>query len=457
MPVKLYPFQKEGVKMIERKFNGRALLADEMGLGKTIQALTYLKQNEELRPAVIVCPASVKWTWEYEARSLRMISTILTGRKPPLPRAAMPPAPLIIVNYDILAAWKDWIKSFQPKALIIDECQYIQNPRAQRTKAVVQLGRKIDKILALSGTPMTNRPKELFPTLNLLQPKIYSGFVPYAFRYCGRRRTYWGWENNGATNLDELNQGLRQHVMIRRRKKDVLKDLPDKITRVIPMGLRKQHEYIEARDNFRTWLIKHHGGKKATRALKVEGLTQAGYLLRLTARLKAKSVVEWATRFLQESDEKLILFAIHKKMINVLRRRVPFKNVVVDGSVTGKKRYAAVHQFQHDKPTRLFIGNLWAAGVGITLTAARTVGFSELWWRPGDFAQASDRPHRIGQKQTVWINYLIAAGTFEEKLCHVLQQKQEHITATLDSGDSSGDINIMSLLRKAFGGKIHAT
>jgi SWI/SNF-related matrix-associated actin-dependent regulator 1 of chromatin subfamily A len=175
-------------------------------------------------------------------------------------------------------------------------------------------------------------------------------------------------------------------------------------------------------------------------------MAQTGELLRLAARLKLRSVVNWVTEFLQNSDEKIVLFANHHACIDALRRRVPGPCVTVDGRVSMKDRQAAIDRFQRDPSCRVFLGQIQACSTGITLTAASTVAFAELVWRPSDHIQGEDRVHRIGQESTCWAYYLVAHGTIEERLCSVLQQKQAVVSSTLDGIAHDGNLNIMEML-----------
>jgi SWI/SNF-related matrix-associated actin-dependent regulator 1 of chromatin subfamily A len=172
-----------------------------------------------------------------------------------------------------------------------------------------------------------------------------------------------------------------------------------------------------------------------------------GYLKRLAAELKTKAVTDWIDTFLEETEEKLVVFAIHKSIINVLKERYP-NSVVVTGSVTGKKRQRAVDKFQRHKGTRLFIGNLQAAGVGLTLTASSTVVFAELGWTPGEHTQGEDRVHRIGQKYPSTCYYLIGVDTIEEKLSRIIQEKQTILSSTLDGGCIEEQLDIFDQLQQ---------
>jgi len=448
-PTQLYKYQKEGVLHLER-CNGRTLLADEQGLGKTIQTLFALRRNLNWLPALVVCPASVKYNWQYEAhKHVRLRASVCEGRKHPQPNhhQMVSRAPITIINYDILKNWLPYLKRIGFRTIIFDECQFLSNPGALRTKAAKSISTTVPRIMALSGTPLTNRPIELFPTLNILWPATYNSKWSFAQKFCAPKKTHWGWDLKGSANLDVLHAQLKRRGMIRRLKTDVLKDLPDKVRQVHHCELSDPEQYEEASSDFLGWL-KKTATHKVRSASKAEELTKIGYLLRLIGELKLPSVIDWATNFLEQSDEKLIIFAVHKKIIKSLKENIKVKSVVVDGSVTGKKRQLAVQQFQKDKKTRLFIGNIRAAGVGITLTAASTVAFAELYWRPGDHSQAEDRPHRIGQESTVWINYLVAGNTFEDRLCQILQSKQKVISEVLDGNGSAQNLDLYEELLK---------
>lgn len=451
------PYQNEGIQLIEQ-FGGRVLLADEMGLGKTLQALWSVVRNKDWWPILVVCPASVKFNWQFEAKHhVDLLSSVCEGEKPPVHngRDFSTMSPLTIINYDILRFWTKYLKKLNFKTIIFDEAQYLGSRKTKRTKAAQSISRDIPHVMALSGTPLTNRPAELWPTLNILWPEKYPSFWSYAQKHCNPRLIYGRWDYRGSSRLGELHTDLKESGMIRRRTEDVLKDLPELVRRIIPCEMDDPDEYQEATTDFMSWL-KKNAGHKVRSAGRAEALTKLGYLLRIVAKQKLRSVVRWANAFLEETDEKLILFAVHHKVIDVLQRRCRTQSVTVDGSVTGRDRFAAVEQFQKDKKTRLFIGNIQAAGVGITLTAARTVGFAEIWWKPAAHTQAEKRPHRIGQKDVVFANYLIVPDTIEESLCKLLQAKQKVISAVLDGGISPNDLNLYDeLIRKLHkGGKL---
>ena len=441
---KLFKYQKEGVKQIE-KFGGRVLLADEMGLGKTIQALYYHKRNKG-GTTVVICPSSVKYNWaREESIHIGEHAEILEGRTPPK-REVFRKNNFIILNYEIVGGWLEYLKKLKPNLLILDECHYVKNRKAKRTKYVKQLAKICPHILALSGTPLTNRPAELWTVLNILKPNIFKSFMPYAMKYCDAKRNAWGWEFKGHKNLAELHDLLTFSCMVRRLKKDVLHDLPEKSRYVIPVEISDRSEYDEAEDDLISWLSKY-SKQKANSAQRAERLVKMGYLKRLAGELKIESVIDWIEKFLFETDEKLLVFGIHKKVLDALKSKYP-NSVSIDGTTKSKDRQINVDRFQNDSKTRLFFGNIQAAGVGLTLTAASTVLFAELGWTPSEHSQAEDRIHRIGQTNVATCYYMIGIDTIEEKLSGIIQNKQNILNATLDGGEIEGDLNIFDQLQR---------
>ena len=440
----LLPFQEQVVQEIDR-YKGRCLLALGMGLGKTYVSLEWLCRHPGSLPAVVVCPASVKWHWQSEAiNRVGMSAEVLEGRRPPAGRRMTTRHRLIVINYDIISSYLQWLKGLGIRTVIVDECQYIAN-RTKRTTAVRSLCRGVPHVLALSGTPLVNRPIELFNTLQILKPKHFTSRWSFAQEFCSPRRTPWGWKFDGAANLPTLRKRLLGYCMIRRRKADVLPELPPKVREVIPVSIEDRERYEHARDDFIGWLRKEAPGK-VRGAERAHALVKMGYLKRLAARLKVKSVLEWIRTFYQGSDEKLVVFAVHRRMVELIREGAGVESVEVTGRVTGRRRRDAVAQFQRNRRTRLLVGNIRAAGVGITLTAASTVAFAELDWTPGAHTQAEDRIHRIGTRGTAFITYLVARGTIEEDLCELIQRKQRVLSAVLDGGGAGETLSVFDLL-----------
>lgn len=441
--IELRPYQIEAARQLNR-FRGRALLADEMGLGKTIEFLFWLSKHPKIRPAIVVCPAGLKYNWQREAKKhFGMGSYVCNGTSPA--KGFVPDSELVIINYKIIGHWYDFLRALKPKCIAMDECHYLKNRDSDRTENTKRIARKIRYRIAISGTPQTNRPAELWPVLNLIAPEAYNSFWSFSQEFCKPQRRFGRWMHTGAKNLPTLHKQLKARCMVRRLKKDVLKDLPPKVRQIVPMKIRNPEEYAHARDNFLDWLGEKSPERmeKASRAL---AITRMGYLKRLAARLKIRAVYDWVKDFFEETDEKLVLFGVHKKAIDFLHKKFPRVSLVIDGTVTGADRQRAVDIFQRHGRYRLLIGNIRAAGVGITLTAAASAAFFEMGWTPGEHTQAEDRIHRFGQHQTAFIYYLIGMNTIEEHLCDIIQTKQKVQNETLDGGASGDDLDVYDQL-----------
>ena len=442
---KLYPFQKKGVAFIEAK-DGRALIGDEMGLGKTVQALAWLQLHPEKRPVIIVVPASLKLNWARETEAWTTNSgliQILQGTK-----ITKLMGDTIIINYDILTHWVGALLKMNPKVLIIDEVHYVKSNSAKRTKAVQKLGKKIPHVIALSGTPIVNRPIEIYNAVKLIDDTVLPSRWDYVERYCGKKYNGFGWDFSGATNTEELHYKLTNSLMIRRKKVDVLPDLPEKIRAFTPMELDNSDEYYAAERDFISFVKNQKGAEAAEKASNAQALVEIETLKQLAVRGKLKQSIKWIQDFLAV-DGKLVVFAVHKFVVDALMEEFAGVAVKVDGSVTGLDRQKAVDEFQTNKDVRLFIGNVKAAGVGITLTASSTVAFLELPWTPGEVTQAEDRTHRIGQKNSVMIHYLLANDTIEEKIARLIDSKRKVLDAVLD-GKVTEETSLLSELMNEY-------
>jgi SWI/SNF-related matrix-associated actin-dependent regulator 1 of chromatin subfamily A len=345
----LFKYQEEGVEFID-SHNGRALIGDEMGLGKTIQALAWLQLRPEKRPVVIMCPASLKLNWAKEIKQTltrHMEVQVLQGKRPYKIQGD-----IIIINYDILTAWVKELVAFKPKVVIADECHYFKDTAAKRTKAVKTLVKTVPHFIALSGTPIVNRPIEIYNAISLINPGVVPSFMNYAKRYCGAVFNGFGWDYSGASNTEELHKILTETIMIRRKKKDVLKDLPDKIYSFVPMSLANVQEYDSIERDVVGYLRQTKGEAAADRASNAEIMVQIELLKQAAVRGKLESVVEWVKNFL-ESGEKLVLFATHKFVIDRLMEVFGSVAVKVDGGSTLPDRHIAVEQFQTDPKVTL--------------------------------------------------------------------------------------------------------
>lgn len=445
LKTELYPFQKQGVAFIEAK-DGRALIGDEMGLGKTIQALAWLQLHPEKRPAIIVVPASLKLNWEKEAKKWMKNPNVqvLYGEEPNIPLTG----DILIINYDVLSHWVNELNKIKAQVFIADECHYFKNNQTKRTKAVKQIAKHIPHVICLSGTPIVNRPIEGYNALKLIDGCTIPNFWRFAQQYCDAKHNGFGWDFTGATNTDELHELLTNTIMLRRKKEDVLKELPAKMRSIVPMELSNNQEYWKAQSDFIDWVKQTRGKKAAEKASNAEALSRIEGLKQLAVKGKMKQVKSWIQNHL-ETNGKLVVFAIHKETINQLMQEFGNKAVKIDGSVSANDREKAVESFQNNDSIRLFVGNIKAAGVGITLTAASSVAFLELGWSPGEHDQAEDRIHRIGQQaDSINAYYLLADGTIENEIADLIDHKRKVLNQVLDGKKTEESSLLSELLEK---------
>ena len=445
--LKYLPFQKEGISFLEKR-KGRAIIGDEPGLGKTIQVLGYIANNPDIKKVLVVCPATLKYNWYNETLKWLPANAntvdVLESKKVNL---LYKETRVHIINYDIVSAWKEVLVNHKFDLLVLDEAHYLKNPTAKRTKAIKFLSKKIKKIIPLTGTPAVNRPIELYNAISLVSPTLFPSYFQYAHRYCNAHHNGFGWDFSGSCREDELHTKLA-NIMIRRKKEDVLEELPDKRYSYIPFKLNKNCEYYKADKDFLNWIKETKGNKAVKTVSQAIFLTKITYLRKLAVEAVLEDSIAWIKDFL-ETGEKIIVFAIHKDIISILQNEFKKKCVVVDGSTSLPNRQKAVTDFQNKKKITVFIGNIQAAGVGITLTAASTVVFLELPWTPGELEQASDRCHRIGQKNAVNIYYLLGQDTIEEKLAQVIDSKRKVLSKIID-GKTYDDENTFDTLIKNY-------
>lgn len=453
MGEQLYPYQIEGAKFLAQR--GKAALFDPQGLGKTPQAIRAA-DLVEARQIVVCCPAAVKENWRREfarfsSRTLRV--DVVQGRNHHFDALA----DVYVVNYDLLTspAVMRALKRTAPDLVILDEAHFLKNPRAKRTRAVY--GPLCNgegglthgaKVFALTGTPIPNNPSELWPLLRAVGASCIrlpdnSGVMTlpaFVERFCTVRTTRFGEAITGGRNLDDLKNRLAPFAL-RRRKEDVLPDLPP---------FRVELAHLSSRDaagKLARAMTEAPGGEDLARALRearddteaADALAMAApamsTLRRLTGTLKAPLVAEMVADDLDAGMGKVVVFAIHRDVIASIRDALTARGygvVVLDGSSGGEGRQTAIDAFQNDPGTHVFIGQITAAGTGITLTAASNAVFAEMSWVPADNAQAAMRIHRIGQKNSVLVRLATLPGTVDETVAQTVRRKTRVISAILD-------------------------
>ena len=431
----LYPFQYVGVQFAQLA-GGRCLIGDDMGIGKTIQAIAHIALNQDKLPALVLCPASVKYNWMKECEGWLPNLTVkaLEGRK-----GVMPDADIIICNYDLVSGRKDSLLDYGFDIVVCDESHYLKNIKAKRTEATLEVAKQSDSVLCLSGTAVTNRPSEFFTTLNLLRPNEFPAFFPYGQRYCDGFNNGWGWDFTGASNTDELHNRTRDFC-IRRLKKEVLTELPDKVRTIMDIQPSRK-ELKQYSDLHRAWMDDYELHSN-------HGTLPAGFVLNMLTALrhecgliKVPSTIAYIKEYREITGKPLVVFAHHtdvlRECVALLRtdKDHQWRIAGITGDMPASKRQDNVEAFQAGHLDVLFCSTT-AAKEGITLTAADTVVFIEREWSPAWEEQAEDRVYRIGQdSDSVHAVYLSVAKTIDEKFNAVVEAKREVVKAVLDGGD----------------------
>jgi SWI/SNF-related matrix-associated actin-dependent regulator 1 of chromatin subfamily A len=426
--------QKEAIqKLVENK---KFILADDMGLGKTTSTIIAALETGA-KKILIICPATLKINWKREIENYSDKSVYIAEGK-----NFDGNNDFVIINYDIIKNFHDDKKKNGSKILdanfdlvVIDEAHYIKNAQAQRTKLINDIVKKIDRIWLLTGTPMTSRPIDYFNLLSLIDSPVAKNWMAYVIRYCSGYQFKVGprkvWNVMGASNLEEL-RDRTLGLTLRRLKEDVL-DLPDKI--ITPVYLRlKSKEYEEVMGEYFNWYEKN---PEESKSLTVQ-FTKLTKVRQIIADEKITQTIELAENIL-EQDKKVIIFCNFTDSLNKICEHFGKLAVKLDGSMSKTGRQFSVDQFQENEKVKVFVGNIKAAGVGITLTSAEAVIMNDLSFLPSDHSQAEDRAYRYGQKNNVLVYYPIFENTIEGVIYDILINKKQVISTVLGDNLNSGD------------------
>jgi SNF2 family DNA or RNA helicase len=456
--IELLPYQQQDLnKILKSLHKGRIrhLLTWDPGLGKTVETFALIHTLYPKR-TLVVCPAGLKWNWEREARELaRLRADVLEGLSPP--RKYQTRRNLVVIGYNLLWAWMDWLLAWEPDFIVFDETQAIGNRKSQCSQAARFLVTRgnIKHRLGLSGTLITSRPEQVWPILNILQPALFPYFTPFGHQYCAPKRIFGHWVYSGAKNLDQLHEKMAPFT-VRRRKKDVLPQLPPVHYNIIPVDIERRGYYDRADRDFVHWLAKNMATGKVKKTARAKGLAKIGYLKRLVGELKLKAVFQWIDNFLADSEDKILVGIIHKKVANAFMERYGSISSLITGSVAVKDRRAQEDRFQDDPKCQMLTGNLQAAGRGLNLTAAKTVLLAELGWTPEELTQFVGRAYgRVKDLHGVDVWVLVGRNTVEEKVLKIVQTKQKNLNAIMDGGSERGEkLNLFdALCREMMKGK----
>lgn len=507
--LRYYQFQKAGIEWLERT-NGRALVGDEMGTGKTVTSIGWLNLHPEIRPVLIICPSSVKYNWrnEIEKWTLKNKKTFVMKNN----RCEIPEnIDFVITNYALFSnvywkkitkktkrkevekyilreiskiqkkneknniemdekeikdlAEKNFKKRYEKKendyksfikkmnrfsCIILDESHKISNNNSQRIKVIKEIVKGVKYLIMLTGTPLRNRPINLFTQINLLDKETFGNWKNYVIRYCDGHMGNFGWDVSGASNLEELQNKLRSTIMIRRMKKDVLKELPEKVRSFIPFEVEISKNYKEMRSKIGNISkeIKALQRKKQVKKndeverKNIESLLRKGqgaYFAEMSRIRRELFEIKkyFAFNFISdtlESEEKIVVFVHHRDAYDFLQKMFDENKITYTGIRGGTpldQRADIIEKFQNDK-TQVFLASIGAAREGITLTSSNVVIFTELDWVPSSLKQAEDRCHRIGQGKNVFVYYLVAENTLDTYMAKIIEEKIDVIGQTVD-------------------------
>jgi len=466
---KLLDFQVDGATFLADIKKG--ILGDEMGVGKTRQAIAAaLKTGSSM---IVFCPAAgdLKNKWGREILNFDEEANIeiIDGTKCRVFNEGMGTR-WLIVNYDVIGreANRERILGYMPGILIMDEAHYIKNSKSKRTKEALKYAQVALAVYLLTGTPVLNRPMELFTLLQAIEHpltmKKYAWYV-YARRYCGGRnvefyrtvvdpatnrrikRKFKFLETKGATNLEELKKHIEPHYL--RRTKAVLGDkLPEKIITNVEIEIPKEYQkqYESAWGEYITKLILSEDteNEDIINAQLAQHIIELNKIKQIVSLGKVDAIVKDVLNMV-EQDEKVIVFTQYRETLDTIKEKLEGKKigvVKIDGRDKANEREKAVHNFQEDEETKVLVGNIKAAGIGIDLTAASTVLFADMEWTPAVHQQAEDRAHRYGQKRLVNVYYYVGKDTVDEEILDMLDRKNQIISRILEGEDTGGKEDI---------------
>lgn len=433
-------YQQEGLKFLAYVSSLKlgAILADDMGLGKTLQALAWLehlRDKDGASPCLVICPASVVYNWQREAQKFVDGSKILlltSGEERHGLRKEIPGHDLVITNYALLRRDLDELRQFKFRAVILDEAQYIKNPDSQVAKAAKQI--VSEHRLALTGTPLENRLLDLWSIVDFVTPG-----------YLGTRAHFTeSYDSPDKPHRRTLLKTRLQPILLRRLKREVAPDLPDRIEERQDCELTEGQRslYLSELKRAREMIIHLESEQQIARKKMhvLAALTRLRQICCHPSLIGEKEIIgSGKTSALMDILEpllaeghKVLVFSQFVKMLNLLEKEFEQASIpyhILTGQST--KREQIVQAFQEDPRASVFLLSLKAAGTGLNLTAASYVVLYDPWWNPAVEAQAIDRTHRIGQDRTVITYRLVVKSTVEDKIYQLQQRKASMVKDVL--------------------------
>jgi SWI/SNF-related matrix-associated actin-dependent regulator 1 of chromatin subfamily A len=494
MQIEPYDYQKKAAVFFDT-CQGKALLGDQPGVGKTASAMTYAAWKG--KKTLVVCPANLRLNWRKEILKFTNEKAFVYKWKPTKKSKKInyskEESLFHIISYssldtyvsiemshtckNVFCGWKERNdkKRYKDKVcpscgvrgsvnsratknitftedkegiklnpeeyeiLIMDEAHYIKNNSADRTKIVKKTLKDIPSRLLLTGTAIKSRPYEFFSLLNFLYPEEWSNAHSFGIKYCAAEKNNFGWDYNGASNLDELFERISP-FFLRRLKKDILKQLPAKTYTSIPIELSptEMREY----NKIKKGIIEEHEGDDKNEDNRMNHLTRLQKLKQFTSEIKMKRAFDFI-QDITDGDEKVVVFSQYKSVSYKVAEKFGDKAVVFNGDKSADQKEEAVEKFMEDENVKVFSGTIGAAGVGITLTSASISIFIDQPWTPADREQAEDRIHRASSKaDKIQIIRLVCQDTIDEYIDELLDQKSSILSKVLDGKEFEQEVEV---------------
>lgn len=494
MKIEPYKYQKQAAIFFDA-CNGRALLGDQPGVGKTAAAMTYACWKN--RKTIIICPANLRLLWRSEILKFTNEKAFVYKWKPTKKSGKTnfnkEESLFHIVSYssldtyiklmmshtckNVFCGWKEKNdkKRYKNKTcpncgvravvnsrvtkdmvftkdklgnnlnpedyetLIMDEAHYIKNGAADRTKIVKKVFKDVPERLLLTGTAIKSRPYEFFSLLNFLYPEEWTNAHSFGIKYCAAEKNNFGWDYNGASNLDELFERISP-FFLRRLKKDVLQELPPKTYTSIPIELSD----IEMRDykKIKKGIVEEHNNDDVNVDNRMNHLSRIQKLKQFTSDLKMKRAFDFIKDII-DGGEKVVAFSHYKKISYDIGEKFKDVSVVFNGDKNIEQKDKAVEEFMNNKNIKVFSGTIGAAGIGITLTSASIAIFIDQPWTSADREQAEDRIHRVSStSDKIQIIRLICQDTIDEDIDNLLNQKSSILSKVLDGKEFEQHVEI---------------
>lgn len=410
----------------------------------TFESIMYTEASNSF-PCLVVVPASVKYNWKEKwleiTKGKRSVSVI--EAKETRKHTNDWQSDVVVINYDIIGKkqGKGTTMRFEElektpwKMVIFDEAHFLKNKTSQRAKAAERITKISDDIIVqlLTGTATMSKPVELWNLLRMIKVEKLISKDWYAFvrRYCGGYRGKFGWVTDGATNTLELNQRLRETCYIRREKRDVLNEMPSVTKQVIQMPITNKKTIESAKDDLFTFLTKTKGEESAEKAMEAQHLVALSLMRKLAIEGKSKAIEQYLKDW-KESDKKLVVFGVHKELLEHLSKK--FKCPLIAGGVSSKQKQEIVKNWQESKEQFLF-ANIDSAGTGVDglQKVCSNMLIIELPWRPSDLTQVIGRLDRSGQKEAVTVTFALSDETIDSEMFEMLADK-ELVTEAVNKG-----------------------